>query len=124
LTQRDSGSGKKKSWVIGLQAEGHQKAIDWNLLLTKGLIEDSLPGIPLVVWVEKDSASFHAYRRKLNNQVLQFNLGQEPNTLQDLQTGSVWNTGGKAIAGPLAGQRLQPIRAYQAFWHSWQTFHP
>lgn len=43
----------------------------------------------------------------------------------DLQTESTWTTDGRAEAGTLEGERLQPIaEAYVAFWFAWAAFHP
>ena len=42
----------------------------------------------------------------------------------DEQTGSQWNILGVATAGPLAGQRLPPVRHADHFWFSWAAFKP
>jgi hypothetical protein len=44
--------------------------------------------------------------------------------IRDLNTQSVWQPKGSCIDGPLKGAQLQPVQAYQEFWHSWRTFHP
>ncbi len=43
----------------------------------------------------------------------------------DAETGSQWRIDGRAVAGPLHGRRLQPVRnAYVAFWFAWAAFQP
>ncbi len=42
----------------------------------------------------------------------------------DDQTGSTWTIGGRAIAGPLAGQRLEPLVHVDSFWFAWSAYHP
>jgi len=43
----------------------------------------------------------------------------------DAETGSQWRIDGRAVAGPLNGRRLQPVRdAYVAFWFAWAAFQP
>ncbi len=43
----------------------------------------------------------------------------------DAATGSTWNVTGLAVDGPLAGDRLEPVKeAYVAFWFAWAAFHP
>lgn len=42
----------------------------------------------------------------------------------DIETGSRWNIWGEAIAGPLAGTRLQQLHAYPHFWFAWAAFQP
>lgn len=101
------------------------KAYDWNDLLQQKLINDSLNAVPLVLVVEKDSASFHAWNRTVNGQVLEFVLSESgENSIQDSNTGSLWNMDGLCIEGELKGQQLAIVPAYQEFWHSWRQFHP
>jgi hypothetical protein len=42
----------------------------------------------------------------------------------DDQTKSTWNILGQAIAGPLAGRRLEPIVHGNHFWFSWASYRP
>ncbi len=43
----------------------------------------------------------------------------------DSATGSIWDIEGRAIAGPLEGQRLVPYaQAHVAYWFAWAAFHP
>lgn len=122
LEKRDSGSWQFKSWVVGIQHNQTAKAYDWNDLLSKQPINDSLPHLPLVITIEPDSASFHVWNRKINDQTLVFM--KDSAGLKDMTTGSTWNFDGLCTGGPLKGQQLATVQAYQEFWHSWQTFHP
>ncbi len=124
LEKRDSASWQLKSWVLGVQYKNSYKAYDWNDLISHALINDSLPGIPLLVALEKDSVSFHAWNRSVNGQILYFIVDSSRQYLLDNQTKSKWNFSGQCINGPLKDQRLVPLHAYQEFWHSWKTFHP
>ena len=122
LEKRDSASGQFKSWIIGIEKDGKSKAYDWNELVTKGVINDSLPQLPVVIALESDTASWHVWNRTVNGQALQFVIAND--TLKDLNTNSAWNFDGICIDGPLKGQQLKPVQASQEFWHSWETFHP
>lgn len=42
----------------------------------------------------------------------------------DEQTGSTWNVLGEAVAGPLAGERLEPIFHLDTFWFAWSAYRP
>lgn len=43
----------------------------------------------------------------------------------DEQTKTVWNKlDGRAIEGPLHGERLTMIPNFQLFWFAWSDFHP
>ena len=39
-------------------------------------------------------------------------------------TGSAWNFAGRATAGPLAGQELEPVQVTKDFWFDWRNYHP
>ncbi|MGH7452259.1 MAG: DUF3179 domain-containing (seleno)protein, partial [bacterium] len=65
------------------------------------------------------------YDRKANGRVLSFKISSEnPFQMTDNETGSVWNIKGEALSGPLAGAKLSPIPAYNAFWFAWAVFWP
>lgn len=122
LEKRDKASWKMKSWVVGLAVPGTSTAYDWNDLLQSRLIEDSLPNLPVVIYLEKDNASFHAWNRNVNGQSLHFI--KDPAGLKDTITQSVWNEDGVCVEGVLKGTRLTPVQASQEFWHAWEQFHP
>lgn len=49
----------------------------------------------------------------------------ENGTIVDDETGSTWTIEGRAVAGPRAGDRLEPVdEAYVAFWFAWAAFQP
>lgn len=118
LEGRDSLSWQEKSWVIGIQVGQQSKAYDWNNLLAARVINDAVANTPVLLTLEADSVSFHAWNRDTLGFVLENNL------LKDVQTKSTWNWQGKCIEGALQGSQLQYVQSYQEFWHSWQTFHP
>ena len=124
LEKRDSASWKKKSWVVGILDGAYAKAYDWNELVKNKIIQDSLPGLPLIMVLEKDTATFHVWNRNVNGNNLQFNKSINAELLTDANTNSSWNMNGDCVDGILKGQKLKPVQSYQEFWHSWSTFHP
>lgn len=124
LEKRDSASWKFKSWVVGIRTPTAARAYDWNELVKKQFIQDSIPGLPLMLVLENDTSSFHVFNRMLGTHALAFAWNQKTQQLQDLLTGSGWDLNGTCITGPLTGMQLQRIQAYQEFWHSWKSFHP
>ncbi len=42
----------------------------------------------------------------------------------DTETGTEWDITGAAIAGPLAGERLERIHHLDTFWFAWSTYRP
>jgi hypothetical protein len=120
LTGRDSLSWKDKSWVIGVVIGQQARAYDWNELLEKHLINDTLQKTPIAVFVGEDSATFRVFRRDM----LELSYDTATNTITDKGTNSGWNTEGLCVSGTLLGQRLPVLQSYQEFWHSWKTFKP
>jgi hypothetical protein len=41
---------------------------------------------------------------------------------RDTETGTLWNLRGEAIDGELAGQQLEQVPAYSAYWFAWASF--
>ncbi|MFX5994742.1 DUF3179 domain-containing (seleno)protein, partial [Acinetobacter baumannii] len=74
LTRRDTGSWKDKSWVVGIVHQNEAKAYDWNALIKQQIINDSISSIPILITLQPDSSSFHAYSRVLGNTTLQFEI--------------------------------------------------
>ncbi len=122
LEKRDSGSWQFKSWVVGIRNNGTSKAYDWNQLVSKRIIQDSISGMQFVITVENDNASFHAWNRVLNDRLMDFIT--DSSGMKDTGTASTWNNDGFCIDGPLKGEQLRPVQAYQEFWHSWRYFNP
>ena len=122
LTKRDTASWKNKSWVLGIQDGANAKTYDWNQLTKQRIIQDSLPNNPIVILLENDTASFHAYSRIVNKEILIFHKKQD--SIWDVNTGSKWNYEGVCVDGKLKGNMLKSVRCYQEFLHSWEFFHP
>lgn len=120
LTRADSLSWKDKSWVVGVQSGMDARAYDWNELEQVKVIQDTLAGIPLLVTLEADSASFHVFKRD----TLSFTFDPATYILRDAQTQSSWNLQGYCTEGKLQGKQLPVVQSYQEFWHSWRTFRP
>ncbi len=124
LETRDSASWKFKSWVIGVTIKGESKAYDWNKLFAGKLIQDSMAGVPLLLTLEPNSQTFYVFNRTVNNQTLHFTYNAAGAIMHDAETNSAWKINGTCTDGTLKGSILQPVQAYQEFWHSWQSFHP
>jgi hypothetical protein len=123
LEHRDSLSWKMKSWVVGVRAGTSVKAYDWNDLVTHTLIQDTVGATPVLLLLGGDSSSYHVWNRQVNGQTLSFNKVAGQPLLVD-NTGSQWDLSGRCINGQLRDRQLQPVQAYQEFWHSWSHFHP
>jgi hypothetical protein len=113
LTRTDSLSWKDKSWVVGIDMGGNAVAYDWFDLKKKRVINDVVSGTPVVVAISADDQSFVAYKRNPDETLIVRN---------DSLIGA---TNRYDLAGRSAdGSKLEVVKAYQEFWHSWRTFHP
>ncbi len=116
LTRTDSLSWKDKSWVIGIQIGNESKAYDWNHLKGKRIINDKIGQTPIIIVLSKDAQSFAAFERPSDTS--EFIIRND--TL--FAYNKPYNFLGRDLTSP--SQHLRRIKAYQEFWHSWQTFHP
>jgi len=121
LEKRDSASWQFKSWVIGIESNGRSKAYDWNNLVKDRVIPDTIGKLHLLLTIEPDNKTFYALSY---NDSLSFLYDTSRNTIRDINTQSTWQPNGSCTGGPMKGAQLQPVQAYQEFWHSWRTFHP
>jgi hypothetical protein len=124
LEKRDSASWKMKSWVVGIKTGGLEKAYDWNDLLKEYFIQDTIGKYPVMLLLENDTSSFHAYSRSVRGHTLFFVPDKSLPQLTDTNTNSIWNQRGVCTSGILKDARLETLAAYQEFWHSWKQFHP
>jgi len=112
------------SWVVGITAGTASKAYLWSGLVATRVVNDVVGNQPVVIVTSSDSVSFTAWNRTLNGQQLTFTLDSANSRFTDAQTKSIWNWNGECVEGPSAGKKLQPVAAWQQYWHAWQTFNP
>ncbi len=113
LTRTDSLSWKDKSWVVGIEINGKSKAYDWNYLKESSIILDQVGETSILIVITSDNQSFAAFRRNGDEE---FSIQND--SLVSLQ--GKYDLGGRSVDGA----NLQPVKAYQEFWHSWKQFHP
>jgi hypothetical protein len=113
LTGTDTISWHDKAWVVGIQANGESKAYDWNRLRREGVVNDEVGGMPIVLALASDHASFFAFERPDSS--TRFSLRRDS---------LVTAARSYALSGRSDSGVLKPLFASQEFWHSWRTFHP
>jgi hypothetical protein len=113
LTGTDTLSWQDKSWVVGLTVNHRSKAYDWNRLRRERLVNDEVGGIPIVLVLAADNASFFAFERP----VAQTRFTLRGDSL--IALGRAYALSGRGASGA-----LKPLNASQEFWHSWRTFQP
>ncbi len=107
LEGRDTASWQPKSWVVGLVHNGVARAYDWNELQRAGVIKDLLGPDTIMVALANDRQSFYAVV-----------------VHSDTAATSQYLSNGDISARYALQLRIDTIRAYQEYWHSWRTFHP
>jgi hypothetical protein len=70
----------------------------------------------------RDVGTAGAFDARLDGRTLRFQ--SRGGTVIDAQTGSTWDVTGRAVAGPLRGQRLAPLRHDEQFWFAIAAFVP
>jgi hypothetical protein len=113
LTGTDSLSWQKKSWVVGVKTGGQTKAYDWNQLKKEMLIEDTLAGKEIFIFLAADSSSFFAFEKT----GFKGSVKVEKDTI--ILGEKRFRLDGKGIDTSIS---LQKVSAYQEFWHSWKSF--
>lgn len=79
-------------------------------------------GLVVVFWDRARQAAVAHYPR-IGELHLSFEV--RGGAIVDVQTGSAWSVDGRAVAGPLQGERLEMVpEAFVSFWFAWASFHP
>jgi hypothetical protein len=115
-----------RALIFGLSAGGESRAYPRERLAPQRPINDRLAGVPVLVVLGEDGKTVRAFERSIAGRALEFfqRPAPEPWGLIDAQTASSWDFTGRAVAGPLAGERLPPVRALPDYWFDWKTYHP
>ncbi|MCC6179885.1 MAG: DUF3179 domain-containing protein [Chloroflexi bacterium] len=123
--------------VVTVALNGEAAAYPFALLEQYGAVHDSVGGTPIVILFQKGTASAldagriagsrdigaaGVFAPTVESRALTFRA--EGGRLLDNETNSEWDALGRAVAGPLAGQRLQPIVHANHFWFAMAAFYP
>lgn len=85
------------------------------------VINDTLGGIPVVIFIDSRVDFGLAFQASIGDQVLVFSSDGE--TITD-STGNIWLTNGLAESGPLAGTQLSYATSFVSEWYGWAAYHP
>jgi hypothetical protein len=124
LELRDSASWKNKSWIVGVSISNSARAYDWNELVRKQCIEDSLHSTPILLTIEPNQRTHYVLMREIDGKQLHFEKDSTGGKIKDKETMSTWLPNGKCVEGSMMGKQLPHIQSYQEYWHSWKQFHP
>lgn len=88
------------------------------------MLNDTLDGAPIVVFVSDDLATARALLSTVRDNALTFTRAAN-DKLRDEQTGSLWDPlSGTAISGPMQGETLQPLVSTYSLWFAWEKYRP
>ena len=128
--------------VVGVTADGVSKAWSLDDLKAARVQLDVVGSTPLMIVVGEDGKSVRVFDRRIDGRETEFAalVRDEPRTrladspqpgqsqrgamFVDVDTGSEWDFGGRAISGPLAGRTLDAHPAPPEYWFDWQTYQP
>jgi Protein of unknown function (DUF3179) len=111
------------SLVLGVVVRGRSKAYAAPALRRRRAFNDVVAGEPLLLTADDGSLSVNAFSRRVGARTLTFRAVR--GSLLDRGTRSRWSARtGRAVAGPLAGVRLERVPSTPAYWFAWRNFHP
>jgi hypothetical protein len=111
--------------IFGVTVNGKSRAYPLKSLEQAApVINDRLGDRNHVVFSKPGSWLAVAYDSMLDDRVLTFRARGGIQHAEDLETGSRWDFGGKAVAGPLTGERLRHIPSGLEKWFAWASAHP
>jgi hypothetical protein len=127
------------SWIITFAREGpvinedlvvgvlgSKSARAWllrRLYLTGRVLNDTLDGEPVVVFLGADTVTVRVLRRTVAHRTLSFRA--DGDSLRDEETGSTWDPmTGHARSGPLVGEKLEGVVFTTALWYAWRSQRP
>lgn len=115
----------RDGWVVGLALDKYSKAYYYSALAQERVVNDFIGPYPVVLYTDPDTRNVQAYLRRVDGEVLTFELAAAGEGLVDTQTGSSWDvTRGLAREGEFQGQVLLQLPYLSSFDWAWLDFHP
>ncbi len=123
--------------VLSVSVDGRHKLYPFATFSTTPIVNDEFEGVPVVVMskrgtlsaldegtiaASREIPSATAFDRRLGGRTLSFET--TPEGIRDRETGSTWDLLGRAVSGPLHGERLRPVDAGVHFAFAWLAFRP
>jgi len=115
----DKVDGRLSPGEIVLTVEVGEEATAFPLgLIGDGAVNSRVSNQPVVVFALSGSRAAAAFSPVVDGQPLTFDYQGDIQSFVDRETGSVWDSAGRAISGPLAGTQLEWLNTRRAFWFS------
>jgi hypothetical protein len=126
-----------KERVVAVFARDETVVVPFSRLRREPVVRTEVGGRPVVVFYKRgvespfdeptitgsrDVGTAAAFDPRLDGRRLSFQ--RRGGAFVDRETGSRWDIAGRAVAGQLAGERLNPVRHDQQFWFALAAFVP
>lgn len=126
-----------KERIVGLGLDTDPVALRLDALRRRGVVAVRVGGEPVTVWhlpgtssaldagqvaEGRDVGATGAFVPEVGGRGLSFT--RDGDRFVDGQTGSSWDIFGRAVAGELAGARLEPVDHVDTFWFAWAAYQP
>ncbi len=123
--------------VVTIELEDDVAAYPFSRLEQNPVVNDQVGGSPVVVLFKRGTASAldlgsiaesadigsaTTFSPVVDGQQLTFSAFNDQ--FRDAETGSTWNSFGRAVSGPLEGTELTPVVSGNHFWFAWAAFKP
>jgi len=119
-----------KEIVLGVRLNGSTVAYSLERGEEMAYLNDIVGGEPILVVFDTESQVPVVYSRRLGEKTIEATRwltaddAEGESVIEDL-LGNRWNPlSGKAVAGPLEGELLQPVPAFTVYWFVWARFYP
>lgn len=114
-----------KTLVVGVHIGDQAAAYPFERLKSIGVLNTELAGVPIVVVYNRALNSAWVFDRRLGIETLSFIIGDDPDTLIEAETPSVWDAKtGEALQGQPGGLMLRPVPSTLVFWFAWSGLYP
>ncbi len=114
--------------VLGVVVSGHARAYPAWILKNFHVVNDTIGQTPVAVSFCEQCSGGGAFRRERNGRVLSMEVAGVYNgtiLLRDRETRTLWAPfSGRAIEGPLVGQKLDRLPLSVTHWDEWVSRHP
>jgi len=115
--------------IVGIPLARESRGYPVGLLDTYEVVNDRAEGVDYVVTRCPLAQIEAVYDRRVEGRTLTFvnsgTLWRDTLVMQDRETGTLWTVAtGRALYGPLAGERLRPIPAVLSTSNAWTENHP
>jgi hypothetical protein len=114
--------------VLGVVASGQARAYPWWIVKNYHVVNDTIGGTPIAIAFCEQCSGGAAFRRQDKGRTLSLDVAGVYNgtiILKDRETGTLWAPfSGRALEGPLAGQKLDRFPLVFTHWDEWSARHP